>query len=127
MKLEVTTDSVVGDGQRKIARDVGIDLGGDPINIKTYIIALLQNLLLQREKINQHLFDEILEPEIKSLYSDVLSALEETERHAVAFYHGSLVFTLYCPRQAAKEQLRDETWIKRLSQSLEKFLLALGR
>ena len=123
--MEIQTDSVISEQNIKTAIQFGVEIS-NPIDTKKYIIALLQKLLLQREKIDKNLLEVQLDPTITKLWQEVLSSQEDTNRKLVNIQSGSLIFTLFCPTNTSVHDLQDEKWRIKLQEKVDSLLNALG-
>ena len=103
-----------------------LDDSSDPINVKKYIIAVFQKLLLQREKLDKDLLIEHIKPEVMKMWQEVLSALEGTNRKLVNIQSGSLIFTLFSPTRNSIRQLQNEAWRTALQKKIIEFLKLIG-
>ena len=109
----------------KTAITFGVDIE-NPVDAKKYIISFLKKLLLQRQKIDKNLLEAQLNPTIATLWQEVLSSLEETNRKLVNIQSGSLIFTLFCPTNTSLQQLQDEKWKIKLQEKVDRLLNPLG-
>ena len=123
--MEIQTDSVISEQTVKTAITFGVDIA-NPVDAKKYIIAFLKKLLLQRQKIDKNLLEAQLNPTIATLWQEVLSSLEETNRKLVNIQSGSLIFTLFCPTNTSLQQLQDEKWKIKPQEKVDSLLNALG-
>ena len=103
-----------------------MELMDDPIDPKKYIIALFKKLLLQRDKMDQGLLKDQLEPAMAKMAQEVLSCLEDRRRKVLDVQSGSMTFTLFCPTQQAALQLQDVTWIHTLNRKITQLIKILG-
>ena len=109
------------------AIEFGVKQSDGKTDTKLYILAFLQRLLHQRQKIDLGLLANYLRPTIAKAWNEVLSILEERKRKVLNIQSGSLVFTLFCPTQESLHQLQDKTWIKTAIQKLEELIHTLGK
>ena len=123
--MENETNSAVSEEHKREAIKFGIK-PSDPTDAEKYIIAFLNRLLLQREKIDKNLFTAHLNPVVAKLWQEVLSSLEETNRKLINIQSGSLIFTLFCPTRNSVLQIQDEKWKIELQKKMKKLLNALG-
>ena len=123
--MEIETDSYITDDHIKTATTFGIG-SSDLIDTKKYAIAFMNRLLLHNEKINKNLLEAHLNPVIATLWQEVLSSLEDTNRKLLNIKSGSLILTLFCPTDSSLHQLQDKEWRIKLQAKVEKLLKALG-
>ena len=105
---------------------ISVELCSDPIDVNAYLIAFLNKLLLQRDKIDMNLLKEHLKSEITTKWKDLLSSLEDRNRKVVKICNGSIVFLLFCPTPESAEQINDETWRQDVTAKMQDFLKELG-
>ena len=128
MEVELDSDSVVTQEHIDSAARFGIHLdnSNNLIDAKKYVLAFIQKLLLQREKLEMGLLSEYLQSGIAKLWQEVLSILENSNRKLVDVKSGSLVFTLFCPTLHSSQDLTDDSWIKSLTQKMEQMVKEMG-
>ena len=107
----------------------GVDLSSlnAPIEVKKYVLAFIHKLLLQREKIDRGQMTDYLESSVVTLWHDVLSTLENSNRKLLGVQSGSLIFTLFCPTIESLRELKDDSWIKTLTIQMEQLVHKLGK
>ena len=90
LKVHIDSDSVVGQEHIDRAIKFGVDLDNpaDPIETKKYVLAFIHHLLLQREKLDLELLTDYLEPGILTLWQEVLSTVEESNRKLLEVQSG---------------------------------------
>ena len=126
LNLELETGSLVSEEQFRTAVKFGVNLEQDSTDVKKYIVALLQALLLQREKLKIGVLDEYIQTVIKTQWQEVLSILQDRGRRVVNVQSGSLFFALFCPTTGSIEQLQNDVWRKRLTEGLEDLINTMG-
>ena len=129
--LEVEFDSNSFVAQEHIDTEIkfGIDLGSlaTPVEAKKYVLAFIQRLFLQREKLFLGQLTGYLESGILTLWQEVLSILENSNRKLLGVRCGSVIFTLFCPTLSSTRELRDDPWLKMLRQKMEQLMYKLGQ
>ena len=113
--------------QADAAIEFGVELSDGKTDTKLYILAFLQTLLHQRQKLDLGLLANYLKPTIVKAWNEVLSILEARKRKVLNIQSGSLIFTLFCPTQESSRQLQDDTWIKTAIQKLQELIRTLGK
>ncbi len=108
-------------------RDLGAghDLEGDQ-HASIYIARNLQYLLHQRDKIDLALLDEILPPDVKEAWTNLLETLREQNRGVLNISDGSIVFEMFCPTKVAEDQLQDPKWIEQFRDRFFELIRCLG-
>ena len=124
--MELETGSSVSEEQFDTALRFGVNLEQDSTDVKKYIVAFLQTLLLQQEKLNIGVLDEYIQSAVKTQWEGVLSILQDRGRRLVNVQSGSLFFALYCPTTDSFEQLQDEVWREKLTEGLQILFSSLG-
>ena len=126
--MELNSDSVVAQEHIDIAVKFGVDLGNltDPIETQKYVLAFIHKLLLQREKLDHSQLTDYLQSNITTLWKEVLSTFENSDRKLLAVESGSIIFTLFCPTTNARRELRDESWIKDVAWKMEILVKKIG-
>ena len=99
----------------------------DGIHTNKYLVAFLRKLLLQREKEDEGLLENYINPAIIKLWQEMLSRLEERNRKLINIQSGSLVFTLFCRTRESQLQLHDETWQADVQGKTAELLKLLGK
>ena len=96
LKVELNSDYVVTPEHIDTAIKFGVDLQNltTPVEAKKYVLAFIHKLLLQREKLDTGLLTDYLQCDIETLWKEVLSTMENSDRKLVDIYSGSLIFTL---------------------------------
>ena len=126
MELELGTRSPVSEEQFVTAVRFGVNLEPDSTDVKKYIVAFLQALLLQREKLKIGFLGEYIQSALKKQWEEVLSTLEDSFRRLVSIQSGSLIFTLFCPTTRSIEQLKNPIWRDKFEKELKDFLTTIG-
>ena len=126
MELELETESLVSEEQFDTTLRFGVSLEQDSTDVKKYIVAFLQALLLQREKIKLGVLDEYIQLAVKTQWEEVLSILQDRSRQLVNVQSGSLFFTLFCPTTSSIEQLQNGIWRKKLTEGLKNLFTTTG-
>ena len=123
------SNSVVAQEHIDAAVMFDVDSGNlsDPVEAKKYLLAFIQKLLLQREKLNLELLTDYIHSRTLSLWKEVLSTLENSNRKLLCVQSGSLIFTLFCPTIRSAQELKDDSWIKTLSQKMQQFANNIGQ
>ncbi len=103
----------------------GHDLVGEQ-NVSMFIARSLQYFLHQRDKINLGLLDEILPPDVKQAWQNLLETLREQNRGVLDISDGSIVFKMFCPTQEAEDQLQDPKWLAKFKDRFFKLIKHLG-
>ena len=126
MKLD--SSSVVAQEHIDMAFKFGIDLTNinAPIEAKKSVLAFIQKLLLQREKLQLGLLTDYIESDISILWREVMFALENSNRKLLSVQNGSLIFTLFCPTISSAQELKDESWIKTFTLKMEQLFQKIG-
>ena len=127
MEVDVDSDSVVAQEHVDSAIRFGVDCGDTPIDTKKYLLAFVQKLLLQREKLDLGLLTDYIQSDTLSLWKEVLSTLENSNRKLLCVQSGSLIFTLFCPTISSARELQDESWIQILSQKMKQLMNTIGQ
>ena len=124
--MELDSDSGV---DQESSAKFGAHLGNQdtPIDTKKYILDFLQNILLQREKLDAGLLKDYLDADIAVVGQEILSSLESSNRKLLAVESGSLLFTLFCPTTSSIAQLTDDSWIKSLTLKMDNLAKKMGR
>ena len=125
--MELDSDSVVGQEHIDRAIEFGVPFGDSPVNAQKYVLAFIQKLLLQREKLDLQLLTGYLPSSTATLWQEVLSTLENSDRKFLGVKSGSLIFTLFCPTISSSRELIDESWINALTQKMEQLLKNIGQ
>ena len=124
LTVELNSDSVVAQKHIDTAVKFGIDL--ENITPNKYVLAFIHKLLLQREKLDHGHLSDYLKSNIRTLWKEVLSTLENSNRKLLAVESGSIIFTLFCPTVSSTLGLRDDSWIKALTLKMENFVKKIG-
>ena len=126
--MELDTDAVVTQDHNDAGVRFGIHLGhkDTPIDAKKYVLAFIQKLLLQREKLERGLLTDYLQSGIATMWKEVLSLLENSNRKLVDIQSGSLAFTLFCPTNSSAQELKDDSWIRTFNQKIEQLMKEIG-
>ena len=129
LEVELDSNSALTQEQIGVAVTFGIDLSNlsAPVDEEKYVLAFIHTLLLQREKIDRGQLTGYLQSGICTLWKEVLSTLENSDRKLVDVQSGSLTFTLFCPTISSTQELRDDSWFKTLTQKLEQFGRKIGK
>ena len=129
LEVELDSDSVISQDLIDVAAKFGIDPNdlGNPIDTRKYVLAFIRKLLLQSRKLNLGIQFECLQPDIVTLWLEVLSMLENSHRKVVGVQSGSLIFTLFCPTTRSMQELRDNSWIKSLTSTMENLVKKIGQ
>ena len=125
--VELNIRETVSQEQADAAIKFGVKRPDGQTDTKLYILAFLQKLLHQRQKVDLGLLANYLKPTIVKAWNEVLSILEERKRKVLNIQSGSLVFTLFCPTEESLHHLQDKTWIKTAIQKLEELIHTLGK
>ena len=125
--MELNSDSVAQE-HIDLAVKFGVDLENltAPVEANKYVLAFFHKLLLQREKIDRGQLTDYLHSSIRSLWKEVLSTLENSNRKLLAVENGSIIFTLFCPTTSSTWELRDDSWIKALTLKMENLVKKIG-
>ena len=128
LEVELNSDSVIAEEDIGKAMRFGVDQSnvGNPIDTKKFVLAFIQKLLLQREKIDLGLLTDYLESEVITIWQNILSTLENSQRKFVDVHSGSLIFTLFCPTLGSKQELSDDSWIKSLTLKIKNLVKKIG-
>ena len=128
LEMEFHSDCFISQEHIDTAVKFGVDLSslGNPIDAKKYVLAFIQKLLLQREKLDLGVLIDHLKSEIITLWKDVLSTLENSDRRLLAVESGSLIFILFCPTVNSARELTNDSWIKYLAFKMENLLKEIG-
>ena len=128
--MEVELESISVGNKEHIATAVrfGAHLGNPDtaVDTKKYILAFLQKILLQRQKLEIGLLIDRLESRIVDMWQEVLTTLENSNRKLLTVESGSLIFMLFCPTNSSMLELKNDSWIKSLTLQLEKLLKIIG-
>ena len=125
LEIEIQTDSIISEEHSKAAIKFGV-ASSHTTDVKKYIIAFMNRLLLHREKIDKKLLEAHLNPIITKLWQEVLSSLEDTDRKLVNIQSGCLIFTLFCPNHHSLQQVQDSRWGIELQGKVDKLMNGLG-
>ena len=127
-QMEIETDSIICEEHIKAAITFGVEPSNLPpyADAKIYAIAFLERLLLHNEKVKKNLLEAHLNSLIAKIWQDVLSSLEETNRKLINIQSGSIIFTLFCPKDNSLQQLQDKKWRIKVQAQMEKLLKLLG-
>ena len=127
--MELDGDPVVSQEHIDRAIKFGVDLGNatGPVQAKKYMLAFIQKLLFEREKLDLGLLTDYLQSSIIKLWQEVLSTLENSNRYFLGIQSGSLIFKLFCPTIGCSWELANDSWIKTLTQNMEKFMHEIGQ
>ena len=126
MELELETTSSVSEEQFDTALRFGVNLEQDSTDVKKYIVAFLQALVVQRLKIKLGVLDEYIQAAVKVQWKELLSILQDRGRQLVNVQSGSLFLTLFCPTTSSIEQLQNEVWRKKLTEGLKNLFTTTG-
>ena len=126
--MELNTDSVVAQEHIDLAVKFGVDLENltGPVDANKYVLAFFHKLLLQREKIDHGQLTDYLQSSISTLWKEVVSTLENSNRKLLAVESGSIIFSLFCPTLSSTRELRDDSWIKALTLKMENLIKKIG-
>ena len=119
LEVELDSDSVLTQEHIDTAIKFGID-SDNRENPKKFVFSFIRKLLLQREKLEKETLNDYLDPGIKTLWQEVLFAMENSNRKLLGVQNGSLIFTLFCPTITSKQDLKDDSWIKSLENLIRK-------
>ena len=127
--MELDSNSVVSQEHIDTAVKFGVDLGTQlaPFEAKKYVLAFIHKLLLQREKLDRGHLSDYLHSGITTLWQEVMSTLENSNRKLADVQSGSIIFTLFCPTISSTWELRDDSWLKDLRQKMEQFMHKIGQ
>ena len=127
--MELDSDFVVSQEHidRAKAFDVHLDYRDTPIDTKKYLLAFIQKLLLQREKLDRGLLTDYIESRTAILWQDVKTALENSNRKLLSVKSGSIIFTLFCPTPSSVWELQEDSWLKSLTQKMEQMANNIGQ
>ena len=80
--MELDSDSIVVQEHIDSAMRFGVGLGcrDNPIDAKKYLLAFVQKLLLQREKLDLEVLTDYIQSRTINLWKEVLSTLENSNR-----------------------------------------------
>ena len=126
LQIEMQCDSSVPDESLAMAIKFGVENIGAADTDK-YILALLRQLLLHREKMEKNLLGNYLNPAIVQHWQELISYLEEKSRKVVNIQSGSLIFSLLCPTRGTKLQIQDENWKIKIQNKITELLKLLGK
>ena len=126
LKVQLDIETMVPREAINTARKFGVELGEQENDPQSYAIALLKQLLIQREKLDHGVLDKYLNPETSRWWKKFLSSLEERNRKLLKVETGSIIFTLFCPTDQSFQQLRSNSWRTRVGDNLRGFLGSLG-
>ena len=127
LAIQLDIDTEVPQEAIDRARRFGVELGEQPNEPKSYVIAFLKQLLLQREKLKHGVLDQYLNPNIPRWWQNLLSSLEEKDRRLLKVETGSIIFTLFCPTEESFVQLKDKSWFSRVAKIVQEVLRSLGK
>ena len=129
VKVEVHGDSTVDQEDVDLATRFGVDLGDAtaPVEAKKDVVAFLQKIFMQREKIDLGHLTDYLQPGVSTQWQEVLSTLESSDRKLLDIRSGSLVFTLFCPTISSARELTNKSWIKTLTVNMEQLVKEIGK
>ena len=126
--MELISDSVVAQEHIDLAVKFGVDLENltAPVDANNYVLAFFHKLLLQREKLDRGQLTDYLQSSISTLWKEVVSTLENSNRKLLAVESGSIIFSLFCPTLSSTRELRDDSWIKALTLKMENLIKKIG-
>ena len=126
--MELDSDSLVGQEHINTAITFGVDFGNETgsVEAKKYVLAFIQKLFLQREKLDLGCLTDYLQSGVINLWQEVLSSLENSNRKLLGVQSGSLIFTLLCPTVNSIQELKDDLWMKTFSQKMEQLVQEIG-
>ena len=125
--MQLDTDTEVPPEAISTARNFGVELGDLPNEPKSYVIAFLKQLLIQREKLEHRVLDKYLKPDTPRWWKKLLSSLEEQNRKLLRVETGSVIFTLFCPTEQSFTELKDGGWFARVINHFQGLLESLGK
>ena len=120
LDIEVSPEAI------STARKFGVELGDQPNEPKSYVIAFLKQLLIQREKIEHGVLNEYLKPDTPWWWKKLLSSLEEQNRKLLKVERRSVIFTIFCPTKESFLKLSNRRWFTEITYNLQKLLESLG-
>ena len=128
LKVELDSDSVVEQWHIETAEKFGISLCNrdTPIEAKEYVLAFIHKLLLHREKLKMGLLTDYLRSGIATLWLELLSTMEKSDRKLVDVQSGSLIFTLICPTISSAQELNDNSWMDTFKVKMEELVNKIG-
>ena len=128
--LRIEVDSKAGTIINQEHLDTATKLGIEKIDATDatkYVVTILRNFLLQRDKLEAKLLGNYLNREIVKHWQTVLSSLEDLNRKLINIESGSLIFMLYCPTQKSKLQTQDQNWRIEIQNKMDDFSKTLGK
>ena len=127
LNLELEPGISVSEEQISIAVRFGVELEPDSPDVKKYIIAVLQSLLHQGEKLKISVLDEYIQSAIRTQWKEVLSILQTKGRKLLNVQSGSLFFTLFSPTSDSIEELQGVIWRDKLIEELATLFTIIGK
>ena len=129
LEVELDSNCVVSHEHIDLAIKFGVSLGSlaTPVEAKKYVLAFIQRLFLQREKLFIGQLTDYLKSGILTLWQEVLSIVENSNRKLLGVRCGSLIFTLFCPTLSCTGKLRDDSWLTMLRQKMEQLMYKIGQ
>ena len=124
--MELDTDVEVPQEAIETARKFEVELGPNPTDPRSYTIAFLKQLLVQREKVEHGVLNQYLNKDTPPWWKRLLSSLEEQNRKLLKVETGSIIFTLFCPTEESFMQLSNKTWRAGVVENLQGLLKSLG-
>ena len=127
--MELDNNSIVTQDHidKAVKFDVHLGSSDTPLDAKKYLLAFIQKLLLQREKLDLQLLTDYLYSSVVTAWQTVLSTFENTNRKLLGVQSGSLIFTLFCPTISSAREVHDVSWIVALTQTMEQFMHKIGQ
>ena len=126
IKIYLDCGTAISEDGRQQALALEVDV--DNITHSDKFVALfIAKVLQQREKINLNLLDDILKPETKKSWLEVLESIEMRDRRLVDVSSGSVVLQIFCPTPESKLQLADAEWVANLEDAVTNLLHSIGK
>ena len=127
LEMQLDTDAEVPQEAIETAKKFGVELGEHHPDPQEYIIAFLKQLLIQREKLEEGVLNEYLNPNTPPWWKNLLSCLEQLNRKLLKVEAGSIIFTLHCPTKESFQQLSDISWRKEIAFNMQNWWETLGK
>ena len=124
--IQSHSDSAIPYEHVEAAIKFGVDQR-DSSDATKYIVAFLRKLFLPREKINEGLLKNYMNPAITKQLSEVFSILEDENRKLTNIQSGCLIFTMFCPTKISRFQIQDENWRIEVQKKITELLRLLGK
>ena len=100
------TDSCISDEAIDLTKRIGVNDSSNLHDPEIYIIALFQQILLLRDKLEMGLLQRYLTEPIEEKWQSLLHLVEKDKRTLLGLHKGSIIFTLFCPTAESFDTIR---------------------